>query len=308
VFGQGTNGPHDGGALWSYFTLTQIYHPGFQWTLGGLYIAWTLCIEVSFYVTLPLIAFVIRWIGRTMTDLSGRVRVQLVALGTMYVLTVAWRLVNLHYSGLATQRGWLQGYLDYFALGMAMAVVSSWLQLGGRMPMVLGWLARWPAASLFFAAELYFMEMRLGNPTFKDVFTTAQRMGQPVLFGLSAAFLLLPGVFGPAGQGLWRRFLGGRVMTLLGLVSFGIYLWHPIWLEAIRQLIAKKDFTSSFWPVLGAVLILTIASATLSYLLVEAPAMRFGRRLERSMKTSGRGPRDIVLESRPLKTSSVTAP
>ena len=46
------------------------------------------------------------------------------------------------------------------------------------------------------------------------------------VFGLVSLLLILPAVFADDGPGLPRRFLANRVVQWLGLVSYGIFLWH----------------------------------------------------------------------------------
>ena len=99
-----------------------------------------------------------------------------------------------------------------------------------------------------------------------------------LLYGLTAFFFLLPGIFGPQDQGTIRRLLRNRVVQALGVVSYGIYLWHENWIEKFLDWRGIAPFSGDFWPMLGAVLGLTIASAAVSYVLVERPALRLKRR------------------------------
>src|SRR5207342_1888367 len=82
---------------------------------------------------------------------------------------------------------WLIGFLDWFALGMLLAVASAWAARGGRLPRVV------------------------------------QTLGLTVFCGLVAFFLIFPAVFGPQDRGGLRAFLRSRVMIFLGTVSYGIY-------------------------------------------------------------------------------------
>src|SRR5437588_12172080 len=66
-----------------YYGFAQIYNVH-TLTLQGLPQAWSLCVEVSFYLFLPLYAALIRWLpGATRTD---RVRNQLLGAGALIVI------------------------------------------------------------------------------------------------------------------------------------------------------------------------------------------------------------------------------
>jgi peptidoglycan/LPS O-acetylase OafA/YrhL len=280
---------HDPGATANYFLLTQIYSGDPNVVLGGLYVAWSLCIEVSFYLLVPLIAFGARWIARRASTVNGRMQAQLVLMVAFWIGATVFRTVKvLYWTSMPIDRTWIPGYFDYFAIGMGFAVFSAWLELGGTMPKAFGWLARWPVIPLFFAAEVYFMAMQLGDPAVFESWSSAQKIFLQTILSVSAGFLMLPGIFGPARKGVWRRFTASRIMTLLGLVSFGIYLWHVMWITEVHKLVLEHKISGKFLPVFSLVMLLTLASSTLSYLLVEAPFMRLGRRVERWLKRSDR--------------------
>ena len=113
----------------------------------GLGQAWTLCVEVAFYVFLPL------WVL-----LIGRHRGALWPLAVLYVASVAYQVVVL---GPASDRVApldnaliaLPGFLDQFALGMGLAVLSLRWEQRGRIPAAAraggAW---WLAAALLFVA------------------------------------------------------------------------------------------------------------------------------------------------------------
>ena len=100
-------------------------------------------------------------------------------------------------------------------------------------------------------------------------------MLRQLLYGLTALFLLLPAVFGPQDRSLVRKFLCCAPMAFLGLVSYGVYLWHEAW---IGQVFSWFGYTLFDAPIIPVVLVggaLTVATASLSYYLVERPILRF---------------------------------
>ena len=104
-------------------------------------------------------------------------------------------------------------------------------------------------------------------------------LARQTLYGLFALFLLLPAVFGPQDRGLVRRFLRCWPMASLGVISYGIYLWHQTWIdETLARLGPHSLFNLEFWALFFGVLGASVAAATLSYFVVERPALRLKRR------------------------------
>ena len=112
-----------------FATFTQVY---WKDSLAGPFPqAWTLAVEMSFYLLLPALAWTLaRRRGRSRAE---RLRTQWVALGAMVLLAQAFRLatvmldpaftgdIGVRYTQL---KAWLPGHLDLFAFGMAMAVLA----------------------------------------------------------------------------------------------------------------------------------------------------------------------------------------
>jgi peptidoglycan/LPS O-acetylase OafA/YrhL len=265
--------------LWtivSFAGLAHIYDP--QLVLGppALVQSWSLATEVSFYLFLPLYAAVLARVGRTPRQ---RVRAQLAGVAALYAASLAFRtyalVVDLSHNGMLST--WLVSLADYFALGMLLAVVRCWIDRGGmREPAFLR--ARWAPAVSWALAGLSFwvVSTRLGLPVVPGDFTKPDQLLRQLLYGTTGFFLLVPAVFGPQDRGLVRGFLRGRAMVLLGLVSYGIYLWQFYWLTRFEGWSSNRTFA----VVLAAVTALTVATAAVSYVVVERPALRLkaGRR------------------------------
>jgi peptidoglycan/LPS O-acetylase OafA/YrhL len=94
-----------------------------------------------------------------------------------------------------------------------------------------------------------------------------------------ALLLLTPVVFADRAGGLVRSALRLRPIAYLGLVSYGVYLWHA----RILSHIATPDALNRHGPLSAAPAILvgtavTVAIASVSYHVLERPALRLGAR------------------------------
>ncbi len=274
--------------FYSYYGLVQNYRAGL--TLNGLGVEWTLVIEISFYLALPGIAWLLRAMNKPDATLRAKLNVQLAGLAGLYLLAMVvrvWRLWGLNAKAVKgggwfpiEQIGqWLVGYLDWFALGMLLAVGSAWIAGGGRIPMLGRALARYPWVSWLLSLTCFWVALQLNTPeSIYTKVTRTQDFGIAFLYGLVAFFLIFPAVFGDQDQGRIRGLLRTRVLTMLGLISYGIYLWHIIWVQQFKIWFHNGTFGVNIWMWFAVVLALTLSTATASYFLVERPAIRLSHR------------------------------
>jgi peptidoglycan/LPS O-acetylase OafA/YrhL len=260
------------GHSWVYYLFLQDYRA--EWTFGGIQPAWSLAIEAAFYVALPVVAYGLRWAGRSM-DRTGRVRLEFVVILLLGVASFVLRALTPG-SPASQIHITLLGTFDWFALGMLLAIVSA--ALAGREPGAVQFLRRWPSSAWLVALALFWFtstQLGLGGTLFFRV-TTAQSIAQHALYGAIAFFLLLPAVFAGDGDGVPRRVLRNRVVAWLGLISYGVFLWHhPI---ALKLTEANDKGLFSGFRMLGitaATFAIAVACATVSYYVLERPILRF---------------------------------
>src|SRR5438874_445252 len=116
----------------------------------------------------------------------------------LYALSEAWQLVVLaspgRYDGMYMT--WLPAWLDLFSLGMGLAVVSAWMATHDRRDAaLLSWRGA-PAACWALAAVAFWaVSTQVGLPRASIVYTRGEEMSRHVLYGATAFFLLLPGIF-----------------------------------------------------------------------------------------------------------------
>jgi peptidoglycan/LPS O-acetylase OafA/YrhL len=87
------------------------------------------------------------------------------------------------------------------------------------------------------------------------------------------------------------RFTESAPVAYIAKISFGIYIWHFLILELMRQLFAPTFGYSgiadtNYWTMLTTIgLVLAILAGTLSWYFVEFPALRWAKRLERNLQS-----------------------
>ena len=108
-----------------------------------------------------------------------------------------------------------------------------------------------------------------------DPFTTADQLVQHLVFGACAALLVLPAVFAGDGKGLPRRILPNPALAWVGLVSYGIFLWHgTLMINLDRAGVSGRIPGAPFVSLLLVTAVLSTIVAALSYYLVERPLLR----------------------------------
>lgn len=259
----------------AFYGLLQIYDP--ERITGGIGQAWSLATELSFYLFLPAYAAVLR-------RLRGGFATELAALGGLVVVAVGWKLFVLGEGG-AHRLTWLPAYLDLFAMGMFLAVASVWSDARQRRVPVLGWLGRYGLSSWALAAlTFWFVATQVGLPRGFEEITPTQALLRHGLYGVTGFFMLLPAVFG-SGRSSVERVLTWRPMAFLGLISYGIYLWHKALIHEVQQALDAPLFDIDLNLLLGWTVAGTVVVSTLSYILIEEPALRLKGRSARGRLT-----------------------
>jgi peptidoglycan/LPS O-acetylase OafA/YrhL len=276
---------HGSGDYVRHYALVQIYTPGYG--LAGIVPTWSLAVEVSFYAALPLYAAIVG----ALVARAGRSRALLVEAGAAallygFGLGVRAFLFYKHRPGTPSAQ-WLPAECDLFALGIGLAVFSAaaTADLTARatdgVTRALRWLGEHAYASWLLALAAFVAVANLGLPTTfaVDTFQRKVEMAHQILYGLVALFIVLPAVFGLQDRGTVRRLLRSRIATGLGIVSYGVFLWHFDWMNQLHDWHLDRGVHALRFPlVLAMTLALTLVVATLSWYLVEQPLLRRRRR------------------------------
>ena len=259
-----------GGRWWAYYGFAQDYSA--RTVIYGIGPAWSLGCEVVFYALLPFLSLGLARLA------GGRVswRLEVSVLAGLAVASAGWRVyVHAHP---ATPSATFASTFAWFALGMLLAVASLYWHRhpAGR----LRGLARYAWSGWLLAAAAYLVICRgLGLSGAFVLFarqTTAQDLAVYALSGVVAAGLALPAAFESSPRSVVGRFLASPAMAWLGLVSYGIYLYHyPIAQHLSGGVRSSGDPTSKFLWLAPTTAAVAIAAGALSDSLVERPALRF---------------------------------
>jgi peptidoglycan/LPS O-acetylase OafA/YrhL len=261
-----------------YFGFAHIYTNA-TLTVNAMPQAYSLCVEVAFYVFLPVYAALMRRIK------GDGVRAELAGAALLFAVSLAYKLWlfargPVTSSALLSWRVALPEYLDYFAIGIALSALSV-ADAPGR---VIGFVARRPWVAWLAGLALFVLVSKgigLTGSVFDHV-TEARYLARHYVYAAIALALFLPAVFGDPEQGVIRRVLGWRPIRWIGLVSYGAFLYHVAVLEQLQKWrfgSFAKDVSPYVWfPVALAG---SLAIAAVSWYCFERPILSFKRLVPR---------------------------
>ncbi|MEV4496165.1 acyltransferase [Micromonospora arborensis] len=256
------------GSLWPVaqtLTLTHIYSD--TGIPLGITQTWSLATEVAFYAVLPLLAVVLhRLVVQPARILLAFAVLEIINLGTVVLTHVPSAGP---YPKLAL---WLPEYLGYFAAGIALAAWSAHLARAAEPPGLAVLIGRRPWLSWGVALVAYVAVSTPLTGTTARYPTVVEALLEHVLYLVIAVTLVLPLLFradhGPA------KLLAGRIPSALGRISYGLFLWHMVVVEAWLRITGQTAGHAQFWILFPVTVVFTVAIAAASFVLVERPVRR----------------------------------
>lgn len=261
-----------GGRWWAYYGFAQDY--SVHTVIYGIGPAWSLGCEVVFYALLPFLSLALDRLSRV----AGRRVWWPLEIGVVVGLAVvsfAWRAyVDAHPS---IPSATFAGTFAWFAAGMLLAAASlNWhAHPQGRLGAITrrAWLG-WPVALVAYLVICRGLGVSGGFVLLAHE-STAQDLAVYGLSALVAVGLALPAAFESAPRSLPGRFLAAPVMAWLGLVSYGIYLYHyPVADHLSGGVSSGGNASLKFLWLVPATAAIAIVAGALSYYVVERPTLR----------------------------------
>jgi peptidoglycan/LPS O-acetylase OafA/YrhL len=291
----GTGRLTDASEVLLHLTLAQTWVPGQLQT--GLNVAWTLTAEIGFYLLVPLLALGATVVARRV---SSSATVLLVPVGAMIVAGVASKLW-IHHQMTSTGRDLQEvtfgphpisvltestlTYADVFGFGMAACLVFVLIERG-RLSSWTGtrlWATSLPVLGVFTVAALACISRH-------SVFSSA--------FLAVAGGICLVLITEPVARG--RRSWSGDLLDVapakyLGKISLSFYLWHfPVLILVTRWGWYGADSVVGLLGAIALVVGLTFVLGSLTYRIVELPAMEAGRRQTRASREKDRAAGETI--------------
>ncbi|MDX1892285.1 acyltransferase [Mycolicibacterium sp. 050158] len=243
-------------------TLTQIYVP--LTLTNGLTQMWSLSVEVSFYLALPLLA----WLARRLP-----VRARIPAILLVAAASFAWGLIPFQVPFGVNPLTWPPAFFSWFAAGMVIAELTvtpvGWAHRLARRRILMAGIA---LGAFGLAAS------PLAGPAGLAPGSLGQFLIKVSMGTVVAGALLAPLVLDAPGTP--HRILGSPTMVTLGRWSYGLFVWHLAALAMVFPVIGEFPFNGHMPVVLALTLLFGFAIAAVSYALVESPCRNALRRWE----------------------------
>lgn len=259
--------------------------------LIGIGPAWSLAVEVVFYLALPLLVLAAAALARRFEARRDRILVLLGPPLLLLLLGLSGKAVagiaipadptagyDANWHSVIERSFWAQA--DLFSFGMAVAVLFVEVE-DGRLSLPDRW--RWLACG---AAALIFIPcawtMHQGEQSYLP-----QNTGEALAIALVFAALVLPAV---PGKGKERvvGWLEGPFLVAFGIASYSVFLWHV----PVIDWLSGHDLMLEGWGGLlinAAIVALVVgALSAITYRFVERPALHYKRSTQDPRTIGGR--------------------
>lgn len=263
------------------FLFLQVYQTDGYNTTNGMEQAWSLCTEILFYMTLPLMAWVLHRVARNAVDPWQKAKRIVFTLSPLFVLGLvftAWSHLP-SFGAWPIQGEWPICWYGFIAAGMSLAAISSAAQVDPEgAPRLYKLLVRRPAMFWLGAVAMYVLSVvsPVGDPGSSNYPHLGEAVIETVLYTGFALFAVAPLVSGGRSKVI-AAVLRNPVVAYVGRISYGVYLWHIAVLTWFNHgsMYGGTSMLLLTAETLGGAIVL----GTLSFYLIEKPGMQLRKRL-----------------------------
>ena len=291
------------------FGFGQIYVPGGEF--WAIFAAWTLGVEMAFYLVLPLLALLYRRVAQAFgTSVRDRMIGVYVMVGAQVVFSLVVKVLIITFRDTThPSLVWMPSMLDWFAVGMFFSALAAAQARGVPPPGWIRWMSDRPWFCWGSVVGVVWVAVQL-RYYFIYFPTMGQSLARHGAHGLGAGLLLLPLTLGDQNKGAIRALMRSWVFASLGAISYGLYLWHPGFVKLFFRMGLEGEVPRSRWWQLVFVLAASIVVATVTYWGVERPAMDLNpsRRRRRAEARRAEARRAAVGRSEPEPEPVSAAP
>ena len=219
--------------------------------LGALQHTWSLAIEEHFYLVWPLLlaAFLKRGISKR----------RLLVMTVVLALASALHRATLHQLGALPVRTYygIDARADALLIGCATAMFVSW-----------GFVRLESVRALLIPSLILIAVCLVAT----DYATPVMHLGGFTLLAVATAVVIINSVLSTSSYS--KEILEVGPLVWVGRISYGLYLWHyPVF--------KATNFLNASWPVkLCVAVVLTVIVTSLSYYLIEQPALSLKRKFK----------------------------
>jgi peptidoglycan/LPS O-acetylase OafA/YrhL len=247
---------------------------------GGLTQMWSLGVEATFYLVLPLL-MVAATNGRQL-----RVRRVATVLLAMTAVAVWWHLDGAARAGRLTEAPplqWLPAYLIWFAVGIGLALLHVLHATGRRSRFVVSVLAagRQPGACWTVAAALLLAAATpAAGPTVLVAASPGESLTKNLLYAGIAGLVVLTGVAAVPGR-RFAKILGQPLLRRMGLISYSLFCLHLLILDLLAPALGFELFGGQGLLLWLITMLVSLLAAELAYRFVELPGIALKRHFGR---------------------------
>lgn len=271
-----------GGAGGLLLTLTLTHAYAGEKAITGITQSWSMATEVGFYLLLPFFAMLCAALSRRRPKVQRVMVAAVLAVVCIAISTITrplWTQYRL--PGYRNYRFTVFANADFFAVGLLAACLVVGGDVSDRLAQARSRLfvrpTYWYVASL---CTLLFVSWQLDLPRGLAEGSLESGIARQAGYFLVALLAVAPACCaGPTGWG--QRLLGSRPFVWLGVVSYGVYLWHQVFISAPsggRGLLFRLFDWPNFAAPMLPLVILTIAGSlvlgAISWYLLERPLLQ----------------------------------